>query len=82
MKYEQLTFQPMSSPTNVTPRRSLDGDDLAEQDRGVLGQQVARLAGDGDAERPEVPGQDGRVGVEVDRLLLLRAPAPRARRRR
>ena len=37
MKYEQLMFQPMSRPTNVTPRRSLDRHDLAEQDRRVLG---------------------------------------------
>ena len=71
MKYEQFTFQPMSSPTNVTPRRVLDGHDLAEQDRGVLRELIARLAGDGDPERPEMARQDRGVGVEIDRLLLL-----------
>ena len=63
-------------PADVEPDErdaasSLDGDDLAEQDRRVLGQQIAGLAGDRDPERTEVTGKDGRVGVEVDRSLVL-----------
>ena len=71
MKYEQFTFQPMSSPTNVTPRRRLDRHDLAEQDRRVLAELIARLARDRDPERAEMPRQDRGVRVEIDRLLLL-----------
>ena len=44
----------------------LDRDDLTEQDRRVLRQRVAGLAGDRDPQWAEMPRQDVRVGVEVD----------------
>ena len=47
----------------------LDGDDLAEKDRRVLRDVVARLAADDDTERSELAGDDGSVGVEIDWLL-------------
>ena len=70
MKYEQSTFQPRSRPTNGR-RPVLDRHDLAEQDRRVLDEVVARLDRDRDAARTEVARQDRRIRVEVDRLLLL-----------
>ena len=57
----------------------LDRHDLAEEDRGVLREVVAGFAGDGDAERAEMARQDGRVGVEVDRVARPRragSPSP------
>ena len=55
----------------MTPRRRLDRHDLAEQDRGVLAELIAGLAGDRDPERAEMARQDRGVCVEIDRLLLL-----------
>ena len=71
MKYEQLTFQPMSRPTNVVPAALLHGHDLAQEDRDVLHHEVAGLEGRRDAVRLEVPLHDRRVRVEVDRALVV-----------
>jgi hypothetical protein len=51
------------------PAVLLDGDDLAEKDRRVLRDVVARLAADDDTERSKLAGDDGSVGVEIDWLL-------------
>ena len=71
MKYAQLTFQPMSRPTNVTPRRRSTVTTSPSRIAGVLGQVVARLAGDGHVERAEMSCQGRGVRVQVDGSFVL-----------
>ena len=77
-KRSGMTFQPAARPTKVVPSRSSTRHDLGQQHAGVLGEELARLRADDDAERPQMPRQDRGPGVEVERpiaLLQLRAQA-------
>ena len=60
----------------------LDRHDLAQQHGGVLHHEVARLERDGHAVRAEVAGDDGRIGLEIDRPLAVAGRPRRGRRRR
>ncbi len=77
-----MTFQPASSPTNRSPSRSFDRDDLGEEDAALVGEELAGLGADGDAQTAEAPCEDRGVGVEVQRRLAGVRSACRGPRRR
>ena len=75
MKYEQLTFQPMSRPTNVVSPRRSTATTSPRSTPGVLHHEVAGLERDGHPVRPEVARDDARVCVEVHGSLAVAGDA-------
>jgi hypothetical protein len=49
------------------PVAILDADHLRQVHRALLGEELARLGPHDDVERPEMPSDDGRPGLEVER---------------
>ncbi len=80
MKYAQFTFQPMSSPTNVTPRRVSTVTTSPSRIAASFDRWSPGSARDHDPERPEVSRHDRGVRVEIDRVLVRagRHPEPAA----
>ena len=56
----------------------LDGDHLGEQQAGLVGEELAGLDADGDAEVAEVPREDAGVGIEIEWPLAFVQRRPQA----